>query len=338
MEHHSKQMRNSLIHSIWITWEHQRRSIILAQEFSAKYYELISKKSRIFRYLTLSIKTLKLIKAENPDILFVQSPSIILAAVTALYRRMFKNIVLVVDRHTNFYPLTNFRFFDFFLQFLGNFTLKNCDLTLVTNNSLRKVVENRKGSCDVLQDKLPRLLHKSEYVPDGKFNILYPCSFSVDEPIIEVIESAKLIRNDIHIYITGKYENYKALKGAIIPENVHLIGFVSDQNYIDYMYSVDAVLALTTWENNILCCAYEAVSLSKPIILSNKKELCNYFYKGRVICDNSAESIATAIKDMISGYTSYAREIIELKKELLNAWNVRFSEVKNSICRLIDQR
>ena len=319
------------MNSIWITWEHQRRSTVLAKEFGATLYELISCKNRIIRYPYLLLKTLQLIKSRRPEILYVQSPSILLSVMAAFYRKTRKNFVLVVDRHSNFFPISKIPFVDLLSQLLADFALKNADITIVTNDTLRKIVENKQRVAVVLKDKLPNLVYKSKYKLDGKFKLLYPCSFFVDEPVIEVLECARLLNKDVHIYITGKYKKCQSIKDINIPENVHFVGFVSDQDYINYMNSVDAVMALTTWENTLLCSAYEAVSLNKPMILSDKKELIDYFYKGRVICDNSCEGIASAIEDMITGHSKYVQEITELKKELSNAWAQNFNNVKNTI-------
>ena len=193
---------NKRVNSVWITWEHQRRSTVLAREFGATFYELSSKKHRILRYPYLCLKTLGLIRSEKPDILYVQSPSIILAAMAAFYRKIYKNLVLVVDRHSNFFRISKFRSVDLFLQSLGDFALRNADVTIVTNENLKKTVKSRKGFGVVLQDKLPNLVYKSRYKLDGEFNFLYPCSFFVDEPIIEVIKAARLVNKNVYIYIT----------------------------------------------------------------------------------------------------------------------------------------
>lgn len=322
------------MNSIWITWEHQRRSTVLAKEFGATLYEFISSKNRIIRYPYLSLKTLQIIKSQRPEILYVQSPSILLSVMAAFYRKTRKNFVLVVDRHSNFFPISKIPFVDLLSQLLADFALKNADITIVTNDTLRKIVVNKQGVAVVLKDKLPNLVYKSKYKLDGKFKLLYPCSFFVDEPIVDVLESATLVDKDVHIYVTGNYRKYSGIKDIIIPENIHFLGFLSDQDYVDYMTSVDAVIALTNWESTLLCSAYEAVSLRKPIILSDKKELINYFYKGRVVCDNHPVGIAIAIKELMSGYTHYVREITELKKELSNVWVESFNNVKNTVYQL----
>ena len=324
--------------SLWITWEKQRRSQVLSSQFKSSFHEIILTKRGIIRYVYLCFYTLKLILKEKPDILYVQSPSIVLSALAALYRKLFKNIILIVDRHSNFYRISSHYSVDFTLQMLGNFALRNADFTIVTNETLRKIVEDRKGAGVVLQDKIPNLISNSTYKLCGKFNLLYPCSFSVDEPIINVLNAVEKISEDIHVYISGNYSKYFPINVTKLPNNIHLIGYLTDQEYINYMFSVNCVLALTTWENTLLCCAYEAVSMLKPLILSNKFELCNYFYKGIVKCDNSSDGIAKAIINMTLSYEQKYKQIVELKKELLIAWAQRFDEVEKAILQRIDEK
>jgi hypothetical protein len=48
------------------------------------------------------------------------------------------------------------------------------------------------------------------------------------------------------------------------------------------MRSVDATIVLSERENCLLCGAYETVASEKPMILSNKEALRNYFDKGAI--------------------------------------------------------
>ena len=65
--------------SLWITWEKQRRAQALSREFKTYFHEIILTKRGIIRYVYLCFYTLKLILKEKPDILYIQSPSIVLS-------------------------------------------------------------------------------------------------------------------------------------------------------------------------------------------------------------------------------------------------------------------
>ena len=102
------------------------------------------------------------------------------------------------------------------------------------------------------------------------------------------------------------------------------------------IYSVDAVMALTTAEHCMLCGCYEAVSAEKPLITSNTKVLVEYF-KNAIFVDNSPEQIATAIKEAIDNKTQ-KEELCRLdKKEIQKYWNDRYQWLTKIIQKKITE-
>jgi glycosyltransferase involved in cell wall biosynthesis len=241
-------------------------------------------------------------------------------------------MILVVDRHSNFSPLTNSRFLNHIYITLSNFTLKKSDLTIVTNQYLKHVVESAGGRSMVLEDKIPILKKNTNKQLKGKNNLLYICSFDRDEPYEEVFNASKLINSDICIYVTGNYNKIKSnCFNTATSDNLVLLGYLSDDDYLDYLFAVDAVIVLTTWDYTLLCGAYEAVAAEKPLILSNKKDLVNYFNKGVLKTENNMSDIALSINNVIKERPTLTKEIQRLKFELNNNWILKFNSVQNTI-------
>lgn len=317
---------------IWITWEHQRRSVVLSKEFGTEYQVLVSSKRRLARYVILSLKTARLLIRQRPSLLFVQNPSMLLAFVACLYRMCSSRTFLIVDRHSNFYPISRSNIVNMAHNALSNFTLERADLTIVTNERLNHLVESLGGKAVVLEDKIPELRKTNDLRLKGKRNILYICSFDADEPFREVFKAVELLSPDIYVYVSGNYDKIKnkvSLKR--IPQNLVLLGFVSDADYVDYLYAVDAVMVLTEWDHTLLCGAYEAICAEKPMILSNKKDLIEYFSKGVVKTENDSRSIAYAIEAAITDKHGLTQEIQTFKAAINVKWQMKFNKINQII-------
>ncbi len=325
--------------AIWITWEFQRRSLELAEAFNAKLcLVLYSRRNQVFKPFLLSLRTLKIIFVNRPRIVFVQNPSNILAAFVCLLRK-FLRFKVIVDRHSNFiFSDSDARQYSRLSMFisnqLSNFSLKNADLTIVTNRHIKDLVEKVGGKAFILQDKLPCLKAGTTIPLKGKNNIVFPCTFSPDEPIDEVIKAADYLDDETYIYVTGNSQGYLAGSKIAIPRQIIFTGFLCEEEYQSLLYSCSLLLALTTRPHTLLCCAYEAVSLCKPFVLSDHPELKEYFYKGSVIVENRGENIAKGIHKVISNYDFFSNEIAELKRELEEKWDNRFHRLEVLLNRL----
>lgn len=319
---------------VWIAWETQRRSIELAKRFGCELFVIESK--GILRYPKCIIRTLSVLRSTKPNIVFVQNPSMILATVACIYRS-FKNIHLVVDRHTTFRLNKKNRITPrvFLFKLLHRFTVRHADVTIVTNHFLAHLVKQLKGRPFVLPDMIPKLVQTGTLPLKGKHNIVLISSFGADEPIKEVIEAMKQInQEDTYLYITGNYKKLDELTYKEAPSNVVFTGFVEEKEFINMLFSVDCVIVLTTADYTMLCGCYEAVSACKPLITSNKAVLTDYF-KGAVFVDNNAKDISNAIREVVENVDFYKDRISKLKGRLILEWEERFATLENRLAELV---
>jgi len=117
-----------------------------------------------------------------------------------------------------------------------------------------------------------------------------------------------------------------------LSDNIVLLGYLKDQEFVDYLYAADIIMVLTDWNHTLLCGAYEGLAVDKPLILSNKKDLISYFSSGVIPTENKAESISESIKTAIDNYNLFKEQIKKLKIELTLDWQIKFSKV----CKLIN--
>lgn len=314
---------------IWIAWETQRRTIELAKKFGIQLYIFDSSKNRFIRYISASVYTLFLLIKSKPDIIFVQNPSIVLTLLVSIIKKL-KRYILIVDRHSNFHEdkeksLTPF---DIVFRIISNFTIKAADLTIVTNEFLKNLVDKTGGSGFVLTDKIPSLKKADVLTLSGTYNVVFISSYAVDEPYLEVFKAAKLLPKDVCIYSTGDVHRIAAKISQLLPPNLIFTGFLKDQDFIDLLSGSDVIMDLTTDEFVLVCGGYEAMSVEKPFITSNKKTLIDFYPKGVTFTDNTAPGIAQAILNALSNKEALQLDIKELKAKKATEWDEQFACLK----------
>ena len=309
---------------LWITWEKHRRTREIASELpEVDLFEFVFDANRLVRYPYLLFKTAQNLIHEKPNLVIIQNPSIILAIFMVIFGKFMK-LNVVVDSHNEgirpFYSLYNW------LLPIYAIIQRWADLTIVTNEELAKIVRKNGGIPFVLPDRIPQLNNSKAIKLKGNSNVVFICTFAKDEPFFEVIKAAQLVDPSICVYITGRYQ--KASEDIIrkAPPNIIFTGFMSDQIYINLLNSCDVVIDLTLMQDCLVCGAYEAVALGKPIILSDTQALRDYFYCGAIYTKNYPENIASAIKIAIENNDKLIRDVIILKNELIDKWDKQFKE------------
>ncbi|MBI5193532.1 MAG: glycosyltransferase [Nitrospirae bacterium] len=214
---------------------------------------------------------------------------------------------------------------------MSRFIQRHADITIVTNSFLKDIVEQNGGKGFVLPDKIPNLSPTGEIKLKGHTNVVFICSFSWDEPYLEVINAGNLLDKNIVIYITGDNKKATNTLPRELPENIILTGFLSECEYVNLLNAADIIIDLTTREGCLLCGAYEAISLGKPYILSKTRSLTEYFSKGCVHTDNTSHDIASSIKVAIANKKLLQEEICEYRNHMVNKWDTNFNILKKII-------
>lgn len=325
---------------IWITWEDQRRNYTLSKALSAQCYVININGNRWIRYIISIVRTFGIIIKEKPDVLFVQNPSMVLCLVSILYRK-FKTIPLIVDAHNA--GIRPFEGEKLWANRIAQYIMRNADITIVTNEKMADTVSRHSGKYYVLQDPIPDLAcRRNDPVQlAGKYNIFFICTYSKDEPYLEVIKAAKLLDNSIYIYISGKPKRKEIEFGMGKINNVILTGFLPENSYLNMLHSCDVIMDLTSRQDCLVCGAYEAVAVEKPLIISDTEVNRKYFTKGVVYTKNESRDIAENIYYAISNIIYLKNEVLELKKDLLKDWIKRkndFEIIVNSLYNSLRSR
>jgi L-malate glycosyltransferase len=311
----------------WVTWHASRRTMELARALGVAVR--LIRRGR-FRWpgralaLTRSFYHLAVTPAR---ILIVQNPSVLLTSAACLLKPL-KRYRLIQDLHSAFYGTSQrpkgIR--DRVYWSLSRYCARRADLTIVTNAFLGSVVERLGGRAFVLQDKFPDLGRPGRVALAGRQNIAFICTYSPDEPVEEVLQAARRLPSDVVIYITGRPP--RKFRSRDIPRNVRLTGYLPEPRYAELLNSADLVLALTTRDHTLLCGAYEAVALGKPLVMSDQKALRDYFRRGVRFTANDSHSLAASIEAALNALDGLQDQVAELKQELSDEWGARFRNLE----------
>jgi hypothetical protein len=305
--------------AIWITWERQRRNREIGKRLGVFVYEwdYIDKiKNRLKKYIRGLLETTFLLFKVKPHIVFCQNPSIILSLFVCIIGKIFSFQVIVDTHNAGLFPLEGR--YKVLLK-ISKIIQRHAFLNIVTNKALKDYVEKNGGRAFILPDPIPEFSGAIVRSFEHPFTILFICSFADDEPYENVFSAAGIIGNLYHFYVTGNYKK-KSIDPKLIPRNVTLLGYISENEYVNMIHSVDITIDLTDRENCLLCGAYESVAAEKPMVISNTEALREYFHKGAVYTGNTARDITLSIKDAQKEIVRLNREIQQLKIEKQGEW------------------
>jgi len=318
---------------IWVTWEVQIRNKTLSNAVGAELFEIISAYPRYIKYPLNIYNTLSIFYLHKPDIIFVQNPSFVLAVISVIFGKL-RSVPVIVDSHNaGVFPLDGK---SSLLNRLAILLARITDITLVSNAYLAEYLICNGGRAQIMPDPLPVFDNKNCTIDDPvKKDALFVCTWAEDEPYLELIKAAKLIDSEIKIHVTGNPKS--KLKNLMdkIPANIVLTGYLSDSDYKKMLSSCDIVIDLTNRENCLVCGAYEAVAMEKPLIVSDTVALKEYFYQGTVYTDNSASNIADSIRTAYQNLDRLRIEVRQLKSEIKIAWPEYLQQLESRLKQCI---
>ncbi len=314
---------------VWITWETQRRNVELAAAFGARLIQLeYSKYPPIVRYLISIVRTLKHLFG-GYQVVFVQSPSLVLAFLAAVIKPLGR-YRLVIDAHNSSIECAaNVGA----LSKLSRVALAKADFVIVSNSGLVSVINSLGGHGLVLPDKLPQV--SSYPIPKliaGKVRpvITLIATFADDEPIREFLEGASEVQANYTLYVTGRRERARDLLQFEGPKCVftdYLIG----ADYEALIQHSDLLVDLTIRENCLVCGAYEAVAVGVPIMLSDTTALKNHFTGAAIFSANSPLAYKKGIEDFITSAKLKSDRIEQFRSTFTENWEKSFATASQAI-------
>jgi len=307
---------------VWITWDHHRRSESLSAELRADYLVIGSRLSGILRYASCAARTLWRLVRDRPAVVFVQSPSIFLAAIATAWGRL-TGVKVVVDAHNaGVLPLEGR---SSVLLRVAGFAIRRATLVIVTTEAFASRVRDMGGRPFVLMDPLPGKIlgaaTKSEQPADGRTSIVCITTWAHDEPVEELLAAAPLLPANWRLSFTGRPPAH--IRQRELPQNVHLTGFLSDSAYLDLLLDAACVVDLTTRDDCLVCGAYEAIAAGRSLVLSDTRALRDAFGEIAVFTRNDREAIAAAVKVAVARGDGLAGQSGDFASRFVATWQLR---------------
>jgi glycosyltransferase involved in cell wall biosynthesis len=268
----------------------------------------------LVKYVLQAADTLRLLRRETPDVVFVMSPPPIAVLPVLAYCRS-RRIPFVIDAHSAAFLHRRWRG----LQWLQDALSRRAATTIVTNEHLAMRVRGAGAHATIIRDVPVVFQETAHFVRDDRFTVAFVCSFSPDEPVGDVLEAARALPQ-IRFLITGDGKGISKTCPGSLPGNVELTGFLPEPAYGGLLCSVDAVIALTTRDHTMQRAAYEAIYQGTPVVVSNWPLLRRVFDEGAVHVGPGAAALVDGLKALRSQHEAYREGAARLRERRLVEW------------------
>jgi glycosyltransferase involved in cell wall biosynthesis len=311
----------------FIAWApYSRRSAIFAQELGATchcihYLKFQRPPYAPLKYILQTARTLQILFRERPEVVFVQNPPFVCGWVVAFYCRA-TGARFVFDHHSAAFA----HVWDWASPIQKRLA-RQATVNIVTNQHWADIVESWKARALIMGDPFLELPAGGKFPVAPGFTVAFVQTFALDEPLDAALEAAAQV-TDVHIYITGDTRRKPAGFFEHQPANVTFTGFLPDPQYIGLLRAVDAIMVLTTRDYTLQLGGCEAVSVGKPLIVSDWPFLRQFFSRGAVYVSNCPAGIARGIHQMQHQQPELQREILAHKDENRQKTQARLAQLK----------
>ena len=309
--------------AVWISWFWHRRTHSLCTKWRLPL-EIVDDggfagwRRRVVQILRTAARLL----SASEEVVFVQNPSLGLTVVACVIRRI-KRFRLVVDAHNE--GINPFNRQGQWVRLLTRWLIRSADVTIVTNEELAGVVNTAGGRAVVLPDPLPDLSRESAATSQSdrsqKASVFVIATYSADEPITEILSAAERFKDQIQFVFSGNPGRWKETEKRHLPPNVTLAGFLEERDFVRHIEQAICVVDLSMKPDCLVCGAYEALALGRPAVLTDSPSARRLFPNGFEFVDNTASSIADAIKKIAENPEYAAEAVVETRERYSRLWS-----------------
>lgn len=281
------------------------------------------------RYTVSAIATLLHLFRHRPHVVVVQNPPVPAAAVVAWYAAITGSVA-VLDSHPGGFGAQGDRLSGA-LQWLHRWAVRRAALVLVTTPAWVNRVAAWGGTGLVLHEPpaaWAELADQSE-TQRQRPRVLSPGIFQPDEPVIAIAALAQA-RPDIDVIVTGDPRRAPDGFSQHAPPNLHLVGYLDQDAYVEAVLTADIVLALTTEPTSVMRVAYEAVFASRPLVVSDwsaSRELFPY----AVHVANDADALVRGVSDALGRLDELRGSAAAARQVQLQRWEEQVAALRTAL-------
>lgn len=239
-----------------------------------------------FRHLWQAAITARLLRRQRPAVVFVMTPPQLLPVVARL--AIGRKTPMVVDAHGKGVRRIGSSRVRLSFRLVGRLA----DAVMVTNRHEAERVRPFCRQVHEIHDPIDKpWAHepRKDQAASGRPVIVFPASWERDEPIDEIVATARSLPQFDWV-ITGRPRRV-----LDAPENLRCSGRLTDPDYVDLVASCAVVLALTTRDDTMQRAGYDAVVAGVPLVASDTAALREFFGPAAEYCDATSASIAEAV-------------------------------------------
>ncbi len=323
---------------VFIVWsKFQRRVEVLAPVLDSEicyFHYAWEEKSKILKalsYFMKSIDTFKCLFQKKPPLIFIQFPPAPALYCVALYSYLTGS-KYVSDCHLG---LTNANWF----KWIHAKKLLSKGHMIVHNEHLiEPAMRSMNVRPFVVRDGIAKRLsvdhYKSSVLDDlglcRKSYVIFPCSYSSDEPLKEVFEAARMLP-EVMFVLTWNYDRLSSTIRNSLPSNVILTGYLKIDDFNHLFVNSGVALVLTKHEAVQLSGMQEAMAYEIPAVVSDLKTT-RFLYKNYpVYVRNDPESIAEGIQYAFQNRLDLKERMIKLRVETEKEFSDQIADLKASL-------
>ena len=319
-------MHDQDMKTLWISWYPHRRTTGLSAAWSIPLEVVTSRHTGLRKWAAQAIKTLRLLRRDRPDVLFVQNPSLG-ATVLALLVRPWFRYQLVVDAHNE--GVRPFIRSGRWIDWLTKQLLKRADFTIVTNAALAKDVRLAGGRPLILPDPLPTPAPINATARVDAADIMVISTFAPDEPLYEILKAAAGMP-DVRFAVTGNPRNL-SFQGSTLPANVRLTGYLPEDEYWAMLAFARVVVDLTLMPDCLVCGAYESLAAARPMVLSDNEPSRALFGKVAILTRSDSISISNAIRAALAEQDHLEAAARDARAAYHSDWKVQADSIWDEV-------
>jgi glycosyltransferase involved in cell wall biosynthesis len=303
---------------IALSWFGHRRTESLCRRFGWTYWVIETRSRGLIRYLRLAPRTIVRLARKRPQILVVQNPSLVLTAL-CLVLRPFLRYRLVVDAHNE--AVQPYVFSSGPLFWISRWCLRRANVTIVTNEALAQLVRAVGGTPFVLPDPLPAPPPAPAVTESHTgFRVVVISTFAADEPLAEILSAASRLEGVAEFSVTGNLRRLRQSLREQASSNVTFTGFLPESEYWTLLRTCDVAIDLTLKPDCLVCGAYEAVAVRRPVVLTDSAASRTWFGDAAIYVHNDADSIESALREVRDRLEYWTSRVAAAAPRIERAW------------------
>lgn len=241
------------------------------------------------RYVRDAITTWRRLDALDPDAVVAVSPPVFAPLVAWAWCRS-RGRRLVLDCHTGAFHSREWRWSLPIHRWLG----RRAAVTLLHTERMEAEVRSWGATALLLPDDVPDP-SQAEARPRGdRPRVVVAGALDASEPVDAVIEAARLMP-EVEVVLTGDPDRLDPDLRRTAPANVTFTGWLAHPRFLGELLAADVVAAFSRDPQVMNRAAFEAVGMSRPLVLSDQPGLRDRLGEVALFCRNEGRAMADVL-------------------------------------------